>query len=806
MGLRRALLLASLWRARTDEDLSWGSLEQQADDDFVPTLSASNVTAYLMMPYAHCVDCAEGTGSWCAGATALYEAAVEPAETICVGHTLEEWEAAVAAVSAKHDDPADVLFVPFWIRSDWMQSFAGPLKNGSTAVLVGGAANGVMMYPELDYGPAPPANHSYDAKLFMVGPNNYEGSYAQAREFCRITESEDKRHVVMTTVALHERSKAFADGVAAFCGDRGHVLYAFDHSGDPSIVFGSQDDVYELYAAHFLERPEISVVLTNDATHAKAATLAAADFREGGTFGLHLSTNSFWNDGAPLGDNVFANMNVIYQSPGEGMLFVVERLVRLAKAKSPILGRLENRFIKYSPKLELPDMATSIMDEILPAYTASVAPAYPTVARVWLNNIAVTQVTPTEAFFFEVVADLSLSWVDARLSYSPSQLNESMVYAAADIWHPSLSFVGAYDVAELRSTPCEVSCDGTVRWTRTFRVSSVCDSALEMFPFDAHDCHLRIHADVPVSQLELVVEQMHVGFSGHNYELSTSVGARGATSYGRALQLFNFHFDHKPFAYYIKLVFPVALLNFAGFLGFWMDSASDSVALGITTVLCTLALRETVEFPDAFYLTWIEIFVMINITVQTICLVLAIFKYHKKTEYLIGKNMYSHPLARMKSVISASLGNERTTAARASLVARASKRASQAAASGRDSGDDDEKDEGGTDHELVAVDVADEAPPSPSRSSRGGSPPLPDEAPETLSARAPSTRKMLGSLTQSASMHLLGTPAEDDGELEVYHDYPTDLVGRYIVIPSYILIFFIFTYNEGELVKPILET
>jgi hypothetical protein len=327
-----------------------------------------------------------------------------------------------------------------------------------------------------------------------------------------------------------------------------------------------------------------------------------------------------------------------------------------------------------------------------------------------------------------------------------------------------------------------------------------------MFPFDAHDCHLRIHADVPVSQLELVVEQMHVGFSGHNYELSTSVGARGATSYGRALQLFNFHFDHKPFAYYIKLVFPVALLNFAGFLGFWMDSASDSVALGITTVLCTLALRETVEFPDAFYLTWIEIFVMINITVQTICLVLAIFKYHKKTEYLIGKNMYSHPLARMKSVISASLGNERTTAARASLVARASKRASQAAASGRDSGDDDEKDEGGTDHELVAVDVADEAPPSPSRSSRGGSPPLPDEAPETLSARAPSTRKMLGSLTQSASMHLLGTPAEDDGELEVYHDYPTDLVGRYIVIPSYILIFFIFTYNEGELVKPILET
>ena len=105
MGLRRALLLASLWRARTDEDLSWGSLEQQADDDFVPTLSASNVTAYLMMPYAHCIDCAEGTGSWCAGATALYEAAVEPAETICVGHTLEEWEAAVAAVLAWGSTP-----------------------------------------------------------------------------------------------------------------------------------------------------------------------------------------------------------------------------------------------------------------------------------------------------------------------------------------------------------------------------------------------------------------------------------------------------------------------------------------------------------------------------------------------------------------------------------------------------------------------------------------------------------------------------------------------------------------------------
>lgn len=60
-----------------------------------------------------------------------------------------------------------------------------------------------------------------------------------------------------------------------------------------------------------------------------------------------------------------------------------------------------------------------------------------------------------------------------------------------------------------------------------------------------------------------------------------------------------------------------------GFLSFWITSATDSVALGITTLLCSLALRETVTFPDVAYLTWMEVFV--NFRALSFSFIIAIF-------------------------------------------------------------------------------------------------------------------------------------------------------------------------------------
>ena len=436
------------------------------------------VFTYFMVPQKQCVDCAAGTGAWCDGAKAMYEEVIEPDESMCVQQSLSAWEAAVGGILERHD-AADVLIVVFWPTSNLLPALVPALSTGSAVVLVAGDA---MTYPELDYG----ANDSGGGeRLYKVVPNNFEGAYEQAREFCRITESENKRHVVVSGVSLEERALGFRAGVDEFCGDRGHELYAFEHTMDRDFISGSWETIYNIYAAHFLERPEVSVVLTNYGHHARAAAAAAADFRTEGTFGLLLATNLFGQED-DLDDHVFAGTNVLYQSKGEGMLFVVDRLVTLFKGRrEAILGNIATKLIHYSTKLELPDMASSISDQILPAYAAGVAPTSPTPVSVALTDVAVTQVTPTGAFFFEVVGEVTLSWSDARLSYDPSLFNESMVYAAEDIWHPSISF-DSYDVAVLRSTPCEVSSDGTVTWSRTVRVQSICDSKLEMFPFDRH--------------------------------------------------------------------------------------------------------------------------------------------------------------------------------------------------------------------------------------------------------------------------------------------------------------------------------
>merc|ERR1711965_28441 len=90
---------------------------------------------------------------------------------------------------------------------------------------------------------------------------------------------------------------------------------------------------------------------------------------------------------------------------------------------------------------------------------------------------------------------------------------------------------------------------------------------------------------------------------------------------------FKFKFSHRPFGHYIRLIFPAVLLNMAGFLAFWVDGATDSLQLGITTLLCTLALRQTIEFPDTTYPTWLEGFMFINILFQFICVVLSVSEY-----------------------------------------------------------------------------------------------------------------------------------------------------------------------------------
>ena len=51
-------------------------------------------------------------------------------------------------------------------------------------------------------------------------------------------------------------------------------------------------------------------------------------------------------------------------------------------------------------------------------------------------------------------------------------------------------------------------------------------------------------------------------------------------------------------------------------MAFWIPEVPESVALGITSLLCSLAFRDTVEMPDTADVTWSEVFMMIGIGYQ----------------------------------------------------------------------------------------------------------------------------------------------------------------------------------------------
>ena len=85
---------------------------------------------------------------------------------------------------------------------------------------------------------------------------------------------------------------------------------------------------------------------------------------------------------------------------------------------------------------------------------------------------------------------------------------------------------------------------------------------------------------------------------------------------------YQFCFERHSFGWWLRLIIPAILLNSIGFASFWMSSAGESVALGITTLLCTLALRDSLDLPETTNLSWVELFMTLNIAYQSAVMLL----------------------------------------------------------------------------------------------------------------------------------------------------------------------------------------
>ena len=66
----------------------------------------------------------------------------------------------------------------------------------------------------------------------------------------------------------------------------------------------------------------------------------------------------------------------------------------------------------------------------------------------------------------------------------------------------------------------------------------------------------------------------------------------------------------------MRLILPAILINMVGFMTFWIESVAESIVLGVTSLLCCLAFRETVQVPETSDVTWTEVFMLVNISYQ----------------------------------------------------------------------------------------------------------------------------------------------------------------------------------------------
>ena len=545
-------------------------------------------------------------------------------------------------------DPESVTVMWLMIYTPVMFLLTPLLQAGVATILISGSDNAHPTVATFGAHPASsayglaepwwPAKYGDYPRLYKLVPDDYQGAYEAAREFCRLTNAEDRIHEIMLIAIDQLRRDGFRDGVAALCGDRGHVVVA--EFSDLSTLITYQG-TYDAMATYFTAYPGISVVLTGTVQNVRSVYDAAADYRSGGNAEVLVAPQSYMNGQYDYDEfpNIYAVTNAQVVDEDRGVHFTLQKLLEIVDAGEAVELTLEKRVLTTAIQIEVFDMGAFIVRQLLPVYAKETAPSSPVEVRVNLRRVRITEVTPTDASFFEITGLVEVEWTEPRLAWDAYLFNETMTYEVGQIWTPSLYIDNNYITYDLTDLPVTVDAGGRASWKSQIRTQLLCDSDLIMLPFDTHACDFTFESTRTAAQEIMVSGEFLVADVDDNYELEYQARdflvEGGFMDEEHTLVRFKFKFTHRPFGHYIRLIFPAALLNLAGFLAFWVDGATDSLQLGITTLLCTLALRQTIEFPDTTYPTWLEGFMFINILFQFVCVVLSVSEYNEQRQDLL---------------------------------------------------------------------------------------------------------------------------------------------------------------------------
>mmetsp|Transcript_2855 Transcript_2855/g.9690 ORF Transcript_2855/g.9690 Transcript_2855/m.9690 type:complete len:454 (+) Transcript_2855:95-1456(+) len=418
--------------------------------------------------------------------------------------------------------------------------------------------------------------------------------------------------------------------------------------------------------------------------------------------------------------------------------------------------------------------------------------------RVGVSRVQVMTVDVLASTFNGVLA-LTTKWHDSRLSWDPYIVPHNMRVLADEIWHPRSFVTSTVEEEELHPKTVTVTPDGEVTMTTTVRGGYTCVPNIENFPFDFTTC--RITVTVPGTTDDVEVEGS-LGFfvSGvdSNFDTDTRIedarvvdldGEHDAVSFALC-------FARKPLAYHLRLFAPSIVLNFIGFLAFWLPATGESIALGVTTLLCTIALRDGILLPETSTFTWVESFMLISLAFQGLVLLMGFIEYsdflYSQTEKMALKlsrapRPFAFAFGRLLAYIRVSTLNDVDDPRVHAAVRSVS------------DGDDLRAPASITDYNQVV----------PIESSEAGSGAVrvewtADSQAATIrcakqSGDLPATPKRYSSAGQRGAIGGAQMPAKGDDELE---ERPlTDLIGRVVVLPAYclvIIVAFILPYvREG---------
>jgi len=358
------------------------------------------------------------------------------------------------------------------------------------------------------------------------------------------------------------------------------------------------------------------------------------------------------------------------------------------------------------------DKAGYLVSTLLAGYNPNFPPSESVQVTSGILGTTVIKMNPSEGKF-EVVLWEKLAWRDPRLTWNPIIFDDELPIDPESIWTPRLYFQNEYENEDLYEAPAMLAFNGMVVLEKNIRATFLCSTndGLKSFPFDSYNCSINLGAPpgVYLNQnfgFEIIESDPHYETSwsidegsdekNHTALEDTHVHSHSASSSGEVH--FFLMFTRKPITTYMRLILvssicisdmssleimslnerrakyfvlsllwkPGIIINLIGFMAFWIPGPRESMALGITALIFSLAIRETVEVPDAASITWTGVFMMVNISYLASVMLITWLSYSRSTRAGQRLNNLCRPcrpeiIARKSRKRSESVAHQRVT-------------------------------------------------------------------------------------------------------------------------------------------------